>query len=151
MNAGKEQLLQWIEEDRDALIGFLSTFIQARSPNPPGDTRAAVAHIRAFLDERGLPYKIIDPHPEFPNVAGSFDGAGAGKHLVLNGHIDVFPVGEHEHWTHPPWSGAVEDGKIWGRGAADMKCGTTSSIFSFAYLHRLKDHLRGRLTLEGNT
>lgn len=147
MNADKKQLLQWIEEDRDVLIAFLSKFIQARSPNPPGDTRAAVAHIRAFLDERGLPYEIIDPRPEFPNVVGVFDGLGAGKHLVLNGHIDVFPVGEHEHWTHPPWSGAVEDGKIWGRGAADMKCGTTSSIFSFAYLHRLKDRLRGRLTL----
>ncbi|MDH3691069.1 MAG: M20/M25/M40 family metallo-hydrolase, partial [Gammaproteobacteria bacterium] len=147
MSADKKRLVQWIDADKDRLIEFLSKFIQAKSPNPPGDTREAVAHICAFLDSEGLPYKIVDPRQEYPNVVGSFDGHSAGKHLVLNGHIDVFPVGEHEQWTHDPWGGAVADGKIWGRGAADMKCGTTSSIFTYAYLHRLKDKLKGRLTL----
>jgi len=80
-------------------------------------------------------------------VVGSFEGAGPGRHLVLNGHIDVFPVGDHEHWTQPPWSGAVADGRIWGRGVADMKCGTTASIWTFIYLHRLREQLKGKLTL----
>ncbi len=147
MSPAKQQLLDWVEQDRDRLIGFLSRFIQAKSPNPPGDTRDAVAHIRGLLGEEQLAHRIIDPRVEFPNVVATFKGARPGRHLVLNGHIDVFPVGEHETWTHGPWSGAVSDGKIWGRGAADMKCGTTCSIFTFAYLHRLREHLRGRLTL----
>lgn len=147
MNSDKQQLIDWLEQDRDIQIDFLSKFIQAKTPNPPGDTRHAVAHIRTLLDSEGLPYRVVDPKPEFPNVLGAFDGASPGKHLVLNGHIDVFPVGEHEQWTQPPWSGAVADGKIWGRGAADMKCGTTASIFTFRYLHRLRDRLKGKLTL----
>ncbi|WP_089718856.1 M20/M25/M40 family metallo-hydrolase [Candidatus Entotheonella palauensis] len=148
MDETKRQLLEWIDEDRDRLITFLSHFVQAKSPNPPGDTREAAAHITGFLDDADLPYRVIDPMPEFPNIVASFEGAAPGKHLVLNGHIDCFPAAEHETWTHGgPWSGAIADGKIWGRGAADMKCGTTASIFTFAYLYRIRDQLNGKLTL----
>ena len=148
MDATKQALVDRIEADRDMLVDFFSKFVQAKSPNPPGDTREAVAHITAFLDARALPYRIIDPHPEFPNVVGTFECGNPGRHLVLNGHIDVFPTGDHETWTHGgPWSGAVADGKVWGRGSADMKCGTSASIFTFMYLHELRDRLDGRLTL----
>jgi succinyl-diaminopimelate desuccinylase len=82
-----------------------------------------------------------------PNIVATFEGGSSGHHLVLNGHMDVFPVDEQEAWSYGPWSGAVIDGKIFGRGACDMKCGTTASIFTFYYLHRLCDHLKGRLTL----
>ena len=148
----RQQLLDWIAADEARLIEFFSGFVRAKSPNPPGDTREAVAHIRALLDGEDLDYRIIDPHPEYPNVVASFDGEAAnadgGRHLVLNGHIDVFPAGEHETWSHGgPWSGEVADGKVWGRGAADMKCGTTASIFTYLYLHRLRERLKGRLTL----
>jgi len=147
MDQTRKTLLAWIDDDRPKLIAFLSSFIQAKSPNPPGDTRAAARHITAFLDAEGLPYGLIAPNPEMPNVVGSFEGGHSGRHLVLNGHIDVFPVNENDAWTHGPWSGAVADGRIWGRGAADMKCGTTASIFTFAYLHRIRERLKGRLTL----
>ena len=147
MSDDRKRLLDWIEADRDKLIDFFAGFVRAKSPNPPGDTRTAVAHIRAFLDAEGLPYRLIDPQPTMANVVGTFEGAAPGRHLVLNGHIDCFPVDESETWTEPPWSGAIADGKVWGRGAADMKCGTSASIFTFAYLHRLRERLKGRLTL----
>lgn len=147
MNNQKEKLLRWIDEDQDRLIDFLSRFIQAKSPNPPGDTRTAANHICQFLDENGLPNRIIAPQEDMPNVVGTFDCGSPGRHLVLNGHIDTFPVGEHEDWTYDPWSGTVTEGRIYGRGVADMKCGTSASIFTFAYLHRIRDELKGRLTL----
>lgn len=143
----KETLLRWINEDRDKLVDFLGRFIQAKSPNPPGDTRTAAAHVCQFLDEKGLPYRVIAPQKEMPNIVGSFECGGPGRHLVLNGHMDVFPVGDVKGWTYDPWSGAVVGGHIYGRGAVDMKCGTTASIFTFAYLHRIRDCLKGRLTL----
>jgi succinyl-diaminopimelate desuccinylase len=144
----RESLLEWIERDRDKLIDFYQRFIRAKSPNPPGDTREAVAVICGFLDAEGVPYRIIAPQPDMPNVVGAFDCAGPGRHLVLNGHIDVFPVGDGAGWAHGgPWSGALVDGKIYGRGACDMKCGTCASIFTFNYLHRVKERLKGRLTL----
>ncbi len=147
MVTAKETLLGWIDEDCERLIEFLSSFIQARSPNPPGDTRLAVDHIRGFLDSGGHDHSVIAPHQEMPNIVATFEGGAPGRHLVLNGHIDVFPVADEERWRHGPWSGAVAEGRIWGRGASDMKCGTTASIFTFHYLSRIRDELRGRLTL----
>jgi succinyl-diaminopimelate desuccinylase len=143
----KDAILAWIDEDRDELIGFLSSFVAIPSPNPPGDTRAAADFLRGFLQRRGVPIEIRSAKDHLPNVVGSFEGARPGRHLVLNGHIDVFPAGAAEAWTRDPWSGAVEDGKVHGRGVADMKCGTSASIWTYIYLHRLRDRLAGRLTL----
>ena len=56
--------------------------------------------------------------------------ATPGRHLALNGHMDVFPV-DSTGWTVDPWGGELIDGKIYGRGACDMKCGTTTSLFTF--------------------
>lgn len=148
MSADRKQLLDWIDQDRDALVDFLRGFVRQKGPNPPGDTRSTAAFITGHLKSRGLAYRIIDPHPEMPNIVASFDGAKPGKHLVLNGHIDVFPVADDGlGWTRDPWGGELIDGRVYGRGVADMKCGTTASIFTYIYLSRLKDRLNGRLTL----
>jgi succinyl-diaminopimelate desuccinylase len=144
----KRQLATWIDEDREAIIGFLCDFVRAKSPNPPGDTTLAAKHITGFLEAHKLPFRIIAPQPTMANIVGTFEGRAPGKHLVLNGHIDVFPADEqNERWTHGPWSGAIADGKIYGRGVADMKAGTSASIFTYAYLYRIREHLKGRLTL----
>jgi succinyl-diaminopimelate desuccinylase len=147
-NMDREQLKTWIEEDREALVTFLRVFVRCKGPNPPGDTRSTAEFITSELKTRGLDYRIIAPHPEIPNVVASFEASKPGKHLVLNGHIDVFPVADDGHgWTKDPWGGELIDGKIYGRGVADMKCGTSASIWTYIYLSRLKDRLKGRLTL----
>jgi succinyl-diaminopimelate desuccinylase len=145
----RQQLLKWIDEDREKIVAFLQDFVRAKSPNPPGDTREAVAHITGFLQAHQLPYRLIAPQETMPNIVGSFEGAAPGKHLVLNGHIDVFPADETiERWSHGgPWSGAIVDGRLYGRGVADMKAGTSASIWTFHYLHRVRQHLKGKLTL----
>ena len=147
MSSQKAQLLRWIDEDRDRLIDFLSRFLQAKSPNPPGDTRDAAKHITDFLDKEGLPYRVIAPREEMVNIVGSFEGGSEGKHLVMNGHIDVYPVGDAKGWKYDPWGGTVDDGKIFGRGSNDMKAGTTASIFTYYYLHKIRNQLKGKLTL----
>jgi succinyl-diaminopimelate desuccinylase len=143
----REALAARLEADAEEMIAFLQRLVQAPSPNPPGDTRAAAAVVTGFLDAHGLPWRAVAPVPEWPNIVGSFDGGTPGKHLVLNGHMDVFPVDETEAWAHAPWSGARAEGKIWGRGVADMKAGTTASIMTYRYLHPLRHLLSGRLTL----
>lgn len=142
------ELLNWIERDRTELIEFLRNFVRQKGPNPPGDTRSTADFITRYLDQQGLTYRVIAPHPEMPNIVASFEGGSPGRHLVLNGHIDVFPVADDGlGWTKDPWGGELIDGKIYGRGVADMKCGTTASIFTLIYLSRIKDRLKGRLTL----
>src|SRR5271170_4346118 len=147
MDDRKAKLLERIEADRELLIDFLRGFIRCASPNPPGDTRAAAAHISQLLDARGVSYRVIAPNAVMPNLIASFDTGRPGRHLALNGHIDVFPVGDGAGWTRDPWGGELVDGKIYGRGACDMKCGTTASIFTFLYLGEIKDALHGKLTL----
>ena len=119
MDDAKAQLLRWIDEDREEIVSFLCDFVRAKSPNPPGDTTLAAAHVTRFLTLNQLPFRVIAPQATMPNVVGSFEGARPGHHLVLNGHMDVFPADEaNERWTHGPWSGAIAEGKIYGRGVA---------------------------------
>ena len=146
MDPNKQTLLQWIDRDRDELIDLACALIKAKSPNPPGDTRRVAAVLSGVLDAKKLRYRVLAPKPDSPNIVASFDGQGPGKSLILNGHMDVLPVVEGEAWTHDPWSGVVRDGKIWGRGATNMKCGLAVALSTYLYLHRLRHDLGGSLT-----
>jgi succinyl-diaminopimelate desuccinylase len=147
MTAARRGLLARIEADRDRLVGFLQAFTRIDTANPPGDTRAGAAFIGEFLERAGLPYRRIAPQETMPNLLAATAFPRPGRHLVLNGHIDVVPAGDRARWTHDPLSGAMVDGRLHGLGTVDMKCGTTASIFTYAYLSGLADELRGRLTL----
>ena len=142
----RAQLVAWIDAERDDLVSFLSHLVRTASPNPPGDTRAAAAVLEEWLRCRALPVRVVAPRAEMPNLVASFEGAKPGRHLVLNGHLDVFPCDDTDRWTHPPWGGDVADGRVWGRGVSDMKNGTAALLFAFGWLSRLADRLPGRLT-----
>jgi len=146
-SAAQRILIDRVEADRDMLVGFLRGFLRARSPNPPGDTREATRYITDFLESKGVTFDVLGPDPEKPNVVCSFDSPVEGRRLVLNGHIDVFPVGNEDGWSHDPWGGELVDGKIYGRGACDMKAGTTASIYTYLVLHELREQLKGSVTL----
>jgi succinyl-diaminopimelate desuccinylase len=143
----RDRILAWIEADRDHLVAFLSTLVAIPSANPPGDTREAADFLLRSIREEGAPAEIRAAKDHLPNVVGSFEAGRSGRHLVLNGHIDVFPAGPAEGWSRDPWSGAIENGRVHGRGVADMKCGTAASLWTYVYLHRLRDEIGGRLTL----
>jgi succinyl-diaminopimelate desuccinylase len=143
----RRRLLAMIDADRDALVDLLSRLVRARSPNPPGDTRAAAAVLAGWLEVRGVPYRVVACNPTMPNLIGSIEGARAGPHLVLNGHIDTFPPVAAERWTDDPFSGRILDDKVWGTGSSDMKQGTASLVAVYGWLHALKAEIGGRLTL----
>lgn len=147
MTDDAKQLLRWIDDDRQKLLDFYAAFVRAKSPNPPGNTRAAIEHVARFLDGLGLAYTIHEPLDGAPNIVATFEGARPGPHLILNGHADVFPVGREDLWERDPFSGDIEDGRIHGRGSSDMKGGSTAAVFAYAYMHRLKERIPGRLTL----
>src|SRR4051794_23278297 len=113
MPSDREMLTAWVDKEHQQLIDFLQGFVCAKSPNPPGDTRVAAAFITDYLGGSALPYHVIAPQETMPNIVGSFEGGSPGRHLVLNGHIDVFPVGEGQGWTQDPWGGAIVEGKLY--------------------------------------
>ena len=143
----RDQLLRWIDSDRDRIVAFLQDFVRAATPNPPGNTLVAMQRVRALLEQERIDYRVVERDATMPNLVASRTFAPGEKHLVLNGHIDVFPVENAEQWNSGPWDGAIVDGAICGRGSCDMKVGTTASLFTFLYLSRLGTAMKGKLTL----
>lgn len=141
------RLRSWLEAHRQSAIRLLQDFTRIDTSNPPGDTRAGAAFLARILASTGLQVKTVAPQADKPNLITTIAGQGAGPHLVLNGHIDVFPAGDRSRWSRDPFSGEVVDGRLHGRGTVDMKCGTSASVLAFLALAELKQHWRGRLTL----
>ena len=95
-------------------------------------TRTELSSHPAFCDD-GLPVE------ERPNAVGIWRAARSvpgARSLVLNGHLDVVSPGNEALWTHSPWSARIEDGRLWGRGACDMKGGVACAVFAVAALQR---------------
>lgn len=148
MTEDRKQLLDWLHNEKDEIIELLRALLRERSPNPPGDTRSTADVVTRYLSGQGLDYRIVSPHPEMPNIIANFQAARPGRHLVLNGHMDVFPLAPgNAGWSKDPWGAEIVDGKIYGRGASDMKPGTTASLITYVLLSRLRDKLHGQLTL----
>jgi len=78
-----------------------------------------------------------------PNVVGTLKGRGGGKSLLLNGHIDTVTVEPKSDWTHDPFGAEVVDGKIYGRGACDMKGGLIASLSAIQCLIEAGVPLKG--------
>lgn len=68
------------------------------------------------------------------NVYATFKGKAGGKSLLFNSHIDVMPADEEDGWTHPPYEPVIADGKLYGRGTADMKGGLMASVMAVKLL-----------------
>ncbi len=81
------------------------------------------------------------------NAVGVVRGAGGGRSLVYNGHIDMVPPGNPELWSVEPFSGELRDGRVWGRGSGDMKAGVLAQAFAAVALRRAGVRLAGDLTL----
>ena len=143
----RDKLLHWLDTERDRQLEFLQAFTRIDTCNPPGDTTEAAQFFRKFLDAEGIAHRTEAPQQIFPNLISTFEGKSPGRHLVLNGHLDVFPIGDRSVWKHDPLSGDIVDGRVYGRGTVDMKCGTTALLFVHAYLHRLRHELPGKVTL----
>lgn len=147
MRLTKPMLLKHIEDNRAELITLCSHVIQTPSDNPPGDTSALASLITDYLSEAGLETHRYEPKPGIVTLASTI-GEG-DPHLVLNGHLDQFPAEVGEPWTVPPYSGKLQDGRIYGRGAGDMKGGLASLLFVFRLM--ADQGLPGRLTFTGTS
>ncbi|MCX5839593.1 MAG: ArgE/DapE family deacylase [Deltaproteobacteria bacterium] len=143
----REELLKRIESDKERILNLCKKLVQIPSENPPGDTQAIVKFLGTLFQEKGLPYEIYAPQAHMPNFVARLQGKEGGRRLVLNGHLDTFPTGDREAWTHDPFGGCLEDGKIFGRGVSDMKGGDVASLMSFFYLAEQRERVRGEVVL----
>jgi acetylornithine deacetylase len=86
-----------------------------------------------------------------PQLVARFPGAGGGRTLLLNGHVDVVDVEPREAWATDPFDAVVRDGRVWGRGTCDMKGGVACMSFAAEVLAELGVRLAGDLVVNTTT
>jgi acetylornithine deacetylase/succinyl-diaminopimelate desuccinylase family protein len=134
-----------------ALAARLITYpTDSQSSGNPGFRAAASAcHdlIAGVLSASEFELERFDTSTGHPTTIARLRGQGGGRTLVLNGHVDVVPAGAQDEWSHDPYGGVVDDGRLYGRGAADMKAGVAAIVLAAQTIARLGERLAGDLVL----
>ena len=150
-----DRVIAEVDRAAEELVELTRALVRIPTVNPPGEEYAACA---AFLGEtlaRGgfdVEYVAADGRPEHTarhprvNVVGRRRG-GNGPTVHLNGHIDVVPPGDG--WTVDPFAGVVRDGRVFGRGACDMKGGIAAAVGAAAAIDRAGVPLPGTIEISG--
>ena len=148
--------------DTDACIRLAQDLV--RVPSVTGNERAVQDLVALVLEEAGLSVDRFEAdidrlkaHPRFPGmeverteavlVAGILGEKGQ-RSLILNGHVDVVPPGDRQAWQTSPWSAHIQAGRLYGRGACDMKAGLAVGIAAAAALKKSGLPLRGHLIVQ---
>ena len=126
-------MINW-EAVRAEVTGHLQALIRIDTTNPPGNESEAARYLEGVLQREGFDPLFVESAPGRGNVLTRLAG-GDEPPLMLLGHTDVVAV-EPEHWTHPPFSGALADGCVWGRGALDMKNMVATNLMVLLLLQR---------------
>ena len=111
----------------DEAVALLRELLRLDTSNPPGNERPAQELVAARLRAAGFEVELVEPDPERPNVVGRLRGREPGPVLGLLSHVDTVPA-DPRGWRHDPWSGALAEGCVWGRGALDMKSQTAAEV-----------------------
>ncbi len=127
---------------RDEITFILKKLVQIPSENPPGITKEIVNFLitEVFKKEQGFQNRVdvyIKNGVELHNLVSTI-GNGKKK-IILSGHFDVVPFGDAVQWKYPPFSGKIKNGRLYGRGSADMKGGVASLIGVIKTLRKIPD------------
>ncbi|MDM8531249.1 ArgE/DapE family deacylase [Anaerolineales bacterium HSG25] len=160
MNAIEKRVLAAL--DLDGMLAYLCDLVAVRSLS--GNETPAQEHVAAQMarcglevDQWELDFAELSRHPAFSietereyglGVVGVMGQATGGRNLIFNGHVDVVPPGDETNWNYPPWQGTIDQGRVYGRGALDMKGGLSCAIFAAKAIHDAGVKLTGKLMVE---
>jgi len=155
------QVDRWIDAHKKNLVDLTCRLVNIDTTVPPGLNYPRISQLLASeLKELGVtPTVSVIPDasmrrkvsPEVglkgprPNTYATLKGEGEGPWVLLNGHVDVVPA-DPSGWSHDPFEPVVKNGKIYGRGAADMKGSNACEIFSMKALVETGAKFRGKIT-----
>ena len=151
-----DRVLKAVEEAADEAVAFTSAMIRVPTVNPPGDAYEDCARLIGDTLKQcdfTVDYTAAEGRPEHTrqhpriNVVGLRQGRLARPLVHLNGHFDVVPAGMG--WTMDPFGGEVKDGRIYGRGACDMKAGIAAAVFAAEAIRRAGVELVGSVEISG--
>jgi succinyl-diaminopimelate desuccinylase len=121
----------------EELAELVESLVRIETENPPGNERPCAEFVRDWFDDRGIESTLVtEPDPDRPQAVGRV-GDGDPT-VVLNGHLDVVPAGDHGDWSHDPYGAESVGTDLYGRGSADMKAGVAIAMLT---ADRLRDDL----------
>ena len=151
-----DRVLSAVEAATDEIVAFTSALIRVPTVNPPGEAYQDCARVigdQLAISGFDVDYVAADGRPEHTrahprvNVVGLRRGRHDRPAVHLNGHFDVVPAGAG--WTMEPFGGIVREGRIYGRGACDMKSGIAAAIFAAEAIRRAGVELNGSIEISG--
>ncbi|TIP26584.1 MAG: acetylornithine deacetylase/succinyl-diaminopimelate desuccinylase family protein [Mesorhizobium sp.] len=151
-----ELLLKAVDDRVEDLVALTADLIRFPTINPPGEAyRPCAEYVGARLKKRGFEVEFIraegtpgdtDRYPRV-NVVARFDGRSPGACVHFNSHIDVVETGDG--WSLDPFAGIVRDGRVYGRGACDMKGGLAASIIATEAFMEVFPDFPGAIEISG--
>jgi len=137
-----------VQASRERLVSLCASLVRIGSENPPGDTGDLARFIEGlFAEVRAAESRHVIGRAPAVNLMTRIPGGGPGRRLVFNGHLDTFASGDAASWSYPPLGGTIEDGRIYGRGASDMKAGLAASVLAALLLAERRSNWRGEIVL----
>jgi succinyl-diaminopimelate desuccinylase len=137
--------------DESELVALTRDLIRIPSvvrPDDPSANESAVAeYVQAWFAKEGFALEVQEVAPGRPNVIAWLGEPTNGRSLLLEGHTDVVTEGNAAEWSHAPFGADLVDGRIYGRGSADMKSGLAAAMVTAAAIKRTGTRLRGRLVV----
>jgi acetylornithine deacetylase/succinyl-diaminopimelate desuccinylase family protein len=160
MDDKKARVARIIDGMPDDIARTISEAVRIHSVNPncPGIVRGDVIggetktsqYLGQIAEGLGAKVEYVANDPERSNLAATFKGTGGGRSLMLCGHVDTVPGGDPKKWTGgDPWSGDIRDGRVYGRGAVDMKGGLVSQLKAIEALIKAGIKLKGDVVFAG--
>jgi len=150
--------------DIDGLVAFLCELVAIPSLDGQAAEVAVQQHVADWMRRNGLAVDLweldfasLRQHPAFCwevererglGLVGVLGEDRGGRSLIFNGHTDVVPAGDAANWHFPAWQGTVTGGRVYGRGAVDMKGGLCCALFAAKALRDAGVRLAGRLIVE---
>jgi succinyl-diaminopimelate desuccinylase len=132
--------------DADSAVQLLRTLVRTRSTNPPAEEITLARWVHENLEENNLTSTLRPFDGKRANVVARLKGCGDRPGLVFSAHFDTVPEGEIP-WDYAPYGGEIRNGRIYGRGAADMKGGMAAMMIAAQALAKAPVPLRGDLIL----
>lgn len=130
--------------DEAGLLDLCQRMIRIKSYT--GSEGALAEELRRTMLDLGYDRAWVD---SFGNVIGEIRGAATDRSILFDGHIDTVEAGNEADWSVPPFAGAVQNGRIYGRGASDMKCALAAMIYGLSPLTKQRDKLAGSVYVSG--
>jgi len=166
----RRKIAEAVHERSNETVALLQRLIRSRSGPPPTSEKECQKIVENKLRSLGVELEVFEltemldsllkspnfgkvPNPETwykdrPNVVGKVKGTGGGKSLILNGHTDTVGVEPRKLWRHDPFAAEIFEGRIYGRGASDMKAGIASAIMALDTVIGLGYKLKGDVIFE---